>query len=110
MKKHGRQWAGHFSLYVYSETCEHSRSHIFGPIFMKFGQNICFLDMRVEFENGSGQLNNMAAGGGGSFPYLAIEKPCKHSRSHNFCPIIMKVGQNIGFIDISDEFENGRDR
>ena len=59
--------------------------------------------------NGSGQLNNMAAGGG-SFPYLAIEKPCKHSRIHNFCPIIMKVGQNIGFIDISDEFENGPDR
>ncbi|KAH3717022.1 hypothetical protein DPMN_059761 [Dreissena polymorpha] len=29
--------------------------------------------MRVEFENGSGQLKNMAAGGGGSFPYLAIE-------------------------------------
>ena len=35
---------------------------------MKFGQNICFLDMRVEFKNGSGQLNNMAAEeGGGSF-------------------------------------------
>ena len=64
-EKHGRQWVGHFSLYVHS----------------------------------------------GSFPYLAIEKPCKHSRkSHNFCPIIMKVGQNIGSIDISDEFENSRDR
>ena len=46
----------------------------------------------------------------GSFPYLALEKPCKHSRRDNFCPIIMKVGQDIGFIDISDEFENGPDR
>jgi len=34
---------------------------------MKFGQNICFLDMRVEFENGSGQLNNTAARGLGQF-------------------------------------------
>ncbi|KAH3876383.1 hypothetical protein DPMN_000223 [Dreissena polymorpha] len=48
----------------------------------------------------------MAARGQGSNPYMAIEKPCEHSRSHNFCPIIMKLGQNIGFIDFSDEFEN----
>ena len=66
--------------------------------------------MLVEFESGSGPLKNMVAGGRGSFPYLAIEKPYKHSGSHNFCSIIMKVGQNIGFIDISDEFENIRDR
>ena len=55
-------------LYMYIvKTCEHSRSHIYGPIFMIFGQNICCLDMRVEFENGSGQLKNMAARGGGQF-------------------------------------------
>ena len=58
-------------LYMYIvKTCEHSRSHIFGPIFMKFGQNICFLYMRVEFKNGSGQLNNMAAGGAVFFIWL----------------------------------------
>ena len=66
-------------LYMYIvKTCEHSRSHIFGPIFMKFGQNICFLDTRVEFENGSGPLKNMAArgggGGGAHFPYIYIVK------------------------------------
>jgi len=61
-------------LYMYIlKKCEHSRSHIFGPIFMKFGQNICFLDTRVELENGSGQLNNMAAGGG-QFSYIYIVK------------------------------------
>ena len=66
--------------------------------------------MLVEFKNCSGPLKNMAARGQSSIPYMAIEKPCEHSRSHNFCPIIMKLGQNIGFIDISDEFENGPDR
>jgi len=66
--------------------------------------------MLVEFKSGSCPLKNMAANGRGSFPYLALEKPCKHSGSHNFCSIIMKVNQNIGFIDMSDEFENGRDQ
>ena len=62
-------------LYMYIvKTCEHSRSHIFGQIFIKFGQNICFLDMRVEFKNGSGQLNNMAAWGEAVFLYLYSKK------------------------------------
>ncbi len=73
-------------------------------------RSFCLNDMLVEFKNGSGPLKNMAVSGRGSFPYLAVEKPCKHSNSHNFCPISMKVGQNIGFIDMSDEFENGPDR
>ena len=73
-------------------------------------QNVCLNDMLVEFKNGSRPLKNMAARGQGSIPNMAIEKPCEHSRSHNFCPIIMKLSQNIGFIDISDEFENGPDR
>ena len=59
----------------------------------------------LEFENGSGRLKNMAARGRGSFPDMAIKLHCK---SH-FFPI-MKLGQNIGFIDIMDEFENGQDR
>ena len=62
-------------LYMYIvKTCEHSRSHFFGPIFMKFGQNICFLDMRVEFENGSGPLKNMAASGRGSFSLIGYRE------------------------------------
>ena len=65
---------------------------------MKFGQNICFLDTRVEFENGFGQLNNMAAGD--SYIYI-VKKACEHSRSHIFCPIIMKLGEKIGFIYIT---------
>jgi hypothetical protein len=41
---------------------------------------------------------------------MAIEKPCEHFRSQNVCLIIMKLGQNIGFIYILDEFENGPDQ
>ena len=26
-----------------------------------------------------------------------LEKPCVHSRGHIFCPILMKLGQNICF-------------
>ena len=77
---------------------------------MKLCQNMCPNNILDEFENDAGWLKNMAARGRGSIPYMAIEKPCEHSRSHNFCPIIMNLGQNIGFIDISDEFENGPDR
>jgi len=65
--------------------------------------------MLVEFKNGVDPLKNMATSGLGRIPYMAIEKPCEQSTSHNFCPIIMKLGQNIGFIDISDELENGPD-
>ena len=66
--------------------------------------------MLVEFKNGSGPLKNIATRGRCSIPYMAIEKPYEHSRSHNFCQIIVTVGQNIGFIDMWDEFENGPDR
>ena len=66
----------------------------------------------VELKIGSGPLKNMAARGGAvkKFPYMAIEKPCEHFRSQNVCLIIMKLGQNIGFIYILDEFENGPDQ
>ena len=36
-----------------------------------------------------------------------LEKPCVRSRWHIFCPIIMKLGQNICLDKISDEFVNG---
>ena len=33
--------------------------------------------------------------------------PCVRSRGHVFSPIIMKLGQNVCLVKISDEFENG---
>ena len=65
------------------------------PTFTKLGHNICFYDILDEFENGSGMLKYMAARGRGIFPFMAIIKPCKHSRSHINCPTFMKLGQNI---------------
>ena len=35
-----------------------------------------------------------------------LEKPCVRSRGHIFSPIIMKLGQNLYFDKILDEFEN----
>ena len=35
-----------------------------------------------------------------------LEKPCVRSRCHIFCLIIMKLGQNVCFGEISDDFEN----
>ena len=64
-----KTWSPVGGAFFYICTCEHSRSHIFGPIFMKFGQHIFFLDTRVEFKNNSGQLNNMVAGRGQFFHY-----------------------------------------
>ena len=49
----------------------------------------------------------MAAKGRGSFPNMAIVKPCLHSRSHIHCPIFMKLSQNICSNDILNEFVNG---
>ena len=36
-----------------------------------------------------------------------LEKPWVRSRGHIFSPFIMKLGQNVYFDKISDEFENG---
>ena len=35
------------------------------------------------------------------------EKPYVQSTGHIFCPIIMKLGQNVCLHEISDRFENG---
>ena len=35
-----------------------SRSHIFGPILMKFGQNACLLEISQKFGKGSCQVKN----------------------------------------------------
>ena len=35
------------------------------------------------------------------------EKPCVHSRDHNFSPIIMNLGKNVCLDEISDELKNG---
>ena len=77
---------------------------------MNLGQNIGFIDISDEFEKGPDWWKNMAARGRDSFLYMYIVKTCEHSRSHMFGLIFMKFGQNICFLDITVEFENGSDR
>ena len=35
-----------------------------------------------------------------------LEKPCVCSRGHIISPIIMKLGQNVSFDEISNKFQN----
>ena len=74
---------------------------------MKLGQNIGFIDISDEFENGPDRWKNMAARGRGSFLYMYIVKTCEQSRRHIFCPIFMTFGQNIFFLDTTVELKNG---
>ena len=43
---------------------------------MKLGGNMCPNKILDKFKNGFGWMKNMAAKGRGSFPYMAIVKPC----------------------------------
>ena len=36
-----------------------------------------------------------------------LEKPCVHSRGHNFSLIIMKLGQNVCLDEVLNKCENG---
>ena len=43
---------------ILEKPCLCSRGHIFSPIFMKPGQNVCLNGISEAFENGSCQVNN----------------------------------------------------
>ena len=38
---------------ILEKPCVHSRGHIFSPILMKLGQNVCLDNISYEFEIGS---------------------------------------------------------
>ena len=99
---------GSFPYMALVKPCEHSRGHIYFLIFMILSQNMCPNDILDEFKNGFGWLKNMAARGHGSFPYMALVKPGEHSRGHTYCPIFIKLGQNMCPNDIG-RVQNGFD-
>ena len=43
---------------ILEKPCVCCRGHIFNPIIMKFGQNVCLDVVSHEFENGSGRVNS----------------------------------------------------
>ena len=77
-----------------------SRGHIFSPILMKLGQNVCLDEISDEFEIGSRGSKTRLLG-------QILEKPCVRSRGHIFSLILMKLGQNVCLDKISNEFELG---
>ena len=68
-----------------------SRGHIFSPLIMKLGQNVCLDEISYEFEIGSCWVKNRVT-------RSILEKPCIRSIGHIFSPIIMKLGQNVGLM------------
>ena len=84
---------------ISEKPCVHSRGHIFCPIIMKHGQNVCRDEILDSFENGSCWVKTRSHA-------QILEKPCVCSRSHIFSSIIMKLGQNVCLNEISDMFEN----
>ena len=77
----------------------HSRGHIFSPIIMKLGQNVCLDEISDRFESGSCWVKTRSL-------VQILEKPCVCSRSHIFSMIIIKLGQNVCLDEIPDLFEN----
>ena len=43
---------------ILEKPCVCSRCHIFSPIIMKHGQNVCLDEISYEFENGSYLVKN----------------------------------------------------
>ena len=43
---------------ILEKPCVRSRGHIFSPIIMKYGQNVCLGEIWKEFENGLCQVKN----------------------------------------------------
>ena len=76
----------------------HSRGHIFRPIIMKPGQNVCLDEISGRFENGSCWVKTRSL-------VQSLEKPCVCPRSHIFSTNIIKLGQNVCLHEISDVFE-----
>ena len=82
------------------KPCIRSRGHIFSPIILKLGHNVCLDRISDEFKNGSCEVKTRSQG-------QILQKPCVHSRGLIFSPIIKKLGQNVRLDEISDNFENG---
>ena len=75
--------------------CLHTRVDISCPIFMKVDQKICPNNILDEFKQCSGWLKTWSPRGRAFFTNMAIVKPFYHSRGNTYCPIFLKLCQNI---------------
>ena len=77
-----------------------SRGHIFSPIIMKLGQNVCLDESQMSLKMGHVGLKTRSL-------CQILQKPYVRSRGHIFSPIILKLDQDVCLDEISDEFVNG---
>ena len=55
----GHVWTKTRSLgQILEKPCVHSGGHIFSPVIMKLGQNVCLDEISDEFDNGSCWVKN----------------------------------------------------
>ena len=67
------------------KPCEHSRSHSFGPNFIKLPQNDHLYNISVKLSN-MGHVGSKTRSAD-----QTIEKPCEHSRGHSFGSNFIKL-------------------
>ena len=84
---------------ISEKPCVHSRFHIFSPIIMKRGQNVCLYKILDEIENGLFGVNTRSRG-------HILEKPLVCSRGHIFSLINIKPDQNACLEESWDKFES----
>ena len=76
---------------ILEKPCVCSRGHIFGPILMKLGQNICLNDITDEFQNESCRVKSGPLG-------QILGKPCVLTRGHIFFSLILiRLGHKLMF-------------
>ena len=73
---------------ILEKPCVCFRGHIFSPIIMKLGQNVCLDKTCTSFKMGHAGSKTRSLD-------QIFEKPCVCSRGHIFSPILMKLGQNV---------------
>ena len=85
------QKIGH-KVQILEKFCVCSRGHIFCPVLLEFGQNICLMISWTSLKMGHmGSKTRLAS--------QILETPCIRYRSHIFSPVLLKDGHNV-FLDL----------
>ena len=79
--------ASHQLGQILKKLCVFSRGHIFCPILLKVGPNICLDDISKQFENKVGSKTRTEG--------QILQLPCVGSLGHIFSPLLLKVGHNV---------------
>ena len=80
--------------------CVHFSGHMFSPIIIKLGQNVCLDTISEDYEHRSCRVKIKSLG-------QILEKLCVCSRDQNFGLILMKLDQYICLDKILYMFEIG---